>query len=64
MSEPLIFIAILRAGLSPFVAVLAAEGVELVRDSTDDASDRFLAFCRGDGDDGDMVFVLHLGVRD
>ena len=64
MSELWIIIPSLRARVSPFVAVLAAESVELVSDSTDDAFDRFLAFGRGDGDDGDMVFVLHLSVRE
>ena len=49
---------------APFVAVPAAEGVQLVGDPTDDAFDRLLAFGRGDGDDGDEVFVLHFGVRD
>lgn len=64
MSELLMLIAFVRIRVSPFVAVLAAEGVELIGDSTDDAFDCFLAFGRGDGDDRDMVFVLHLAVRD
>ena len=63
MSELLTLIAHLRISALPFVAILAAEGVELIGDSTDDAFDRFMAFGRGDGNDGDMVFMLHLAVR-
>ena len=47
---------------APFVAVLAAEGVELIGNPSDDAFDRLVAFGGGDGDDGDEVFVLHVGV--
>lgn len=63
MSELLLLTAPLRTGASPFVAVLTAEGVELIRDSTDDAFNCFLAFSCGDGDDRDVLFVLHLAVR-
>lgn len=49
---------------SPFVAVLAGEGVELVGEAADDAFDAFLAFGGGDGDDGDEVFVVHVGIGD
>ncbi len=63
MSELLMLIAPSRTWALPFVAVLAAEGVELIGDSTDDAFDRFLAFGCGDGDDRDVLFVLHLAVR-
>ena len=51
-------------GSAPFVAVLAAEGMELIGDSTDDAFHRFFAFGGGDGDDGDEVLVLRSGVCD
>lgn len=44
MNELVMLIAPLRTGLSPFVAVLAAEGVKLIGNSTDDAFDCFLAF--------------------
>ena len=64
MSESLVLIARSRSGVAPFVAVLAAEGVELVGDSTDDAFDRLLAFGRGDGDDWNVVFVFQSAVRE
>ena len=63
MSEVLMLIAASGIRAPPFVAVLAAEGVELIGDSTDDACDRFLAFGCGDGDDRDVLFVLQLAVR-
>ena len=62
MSEPLVLIA--RSGMSPFVAVLAAEGVELVGYSTDDAFDGLLAFLLGYGDHRDVIFVLQSAVRE
>ena len=56
--------AALRVWVAPFLAVLAAEGVELIGDSADDAFERLLAFGRGNGDDGDEIFALHFGVRE
>ena len=38
--------------------------MQLIGDSADDASDAFLALGRGDGDDGDEVFAVHVGVRE
>lgn len=64
MSELWTLFALVRRRVAPFVAVLAAEGVELIGDPTHHAFDRLLTFGRGDGDDGNVVFVLHLAVRD
>ena len=62
--ELLILVARLEGRMEPPVAVLAAEGMELIGQATDDAFDALLAFGRGDGDDGDEVFALRVGVGD